>query len=260
MHRALLALLVVATTATARPLAPPTAGVVTDRDAVRVLASTYGNKARLHGAWKDKDDPAISHEVCADAGVQPGPRQIAVCTSTADADAATPGRVDLLVLERGATRRERAQLGAHFRGIPSGGNGTPGSVHLVPLGPSHVAFDVGSAVTDQGWTHGSSTLFIEQDGALRPLLSLGTHVDNGGVCTPGPDAAGRRCRRRAIALTCALQVDPSEARDGWYSLALRVTGERGGDRVDRRIPIPHDGFGYVLSERTLRTQGCDGSP
>lgn len=251
-----LASLVLAAAVAAAPRAP----VVSQTDLTRLLRGEYdGEKPRLRGDWPGRSDEGSGamRALCADGGVQPGPRLVAVCTSYGDAGHATPGRVDLFVLEPAASRRERARVRTRFRGIATGGFGNPGAVRLVAIGPAATAFAVTSGFSNMGWLDERVTLYVEQNGRLRPLLDVATAASNGGVCTPGDDPAGRRCRRQSIDLTCTLRADPSRVDAGRYPLELHVTGERAGERVDRTIRIPHDAYGYRISARVLQTQGCN---
>lgn len=247
--------------AAARPHAlTPHAPAVSAADAARLLRTEYaGEKPRLHGDWAaaGEETAGTRRSLCADSGQAAGLRFVAVCTVQAEAGHGTPGRVDLFVLRPATSRGGRAQVQARYRGIATGGFGTPGPVRLMTLGPGTLGFAVTSAFSTMGWLDESVSLYVEQNGQLRQLLEVATAASNSGVCMPGDDPAGRRCRRQSIALTCALQVDASRLEYGFYPLQLRVTGERAGRPVDRVIAIPHDAFGYRVAARVLETQGCN---
>lgn len=256
----LASLVFAAAVAAARPAVAPRTPVVSQSELTRLLRTEYdGEKPRLRGDWpaRSDDGTGAARTLCADGGAQPGARLVAVCTSYGDAGHATPGRVDLFVLQPAASRRERARVRARFRGIATGGFGNPGSVRLMTIGPAATAFAVTSGFSNMGWLDERLTLYVEQNGRLRPLLDLATAASNGGVCEPGDDPAGRRCRRQSVDLTCTLRADTSRVDAGRYPLELHVTGERGGERVDRIIPIPHDAYGYRISARVLKTQACN---
>ena len=236
------------------PAAPPP-DRVRDRDVLAALAEVYGEKPRLRGAWSGAE-PTVRREVCADSGVQRRERRVAVCSSAAGD--VSSGAVDLFVLAPDAGRGGRAGLRSRFTGIPTGNGVRPAPVTLVDLGTDRAAFGVITRRLDRGWTFETTTLYATTDGHLRDVLSWRSAVDNLRTCTPGTDRAGRRCRARRVALACTLQAGPAPADDGTYPLALRVSGERGGERVLGLLPIPHDAWGYRVSARALQTQGCDG--
>jgi hypothetical protein len=126
------------------------------------------------------------------------------------------------------------------------------------VGPATTAFAVTSFAESRGWRNERVALYLEHDGRLRERLALATARSNAGICRPGNDAAGRRCRRRLVTLTCTLRVDPSTTQHGLHPLELLVNGMRGGEPVQTTIAIPTDAFGYRVSARVLETQGCNG--
>lgn len=236
--------------------ATPTAGLVSDAEVVRLLSADYGERVRLRGTWPVQGAATARRAVCADSGPRRGERRVAVCTTLPAVDPETPGIVDLFVLQP-AARRGRASVRARFSGIESGARGAPGPVGFLALGPASTAFVVASPTLSGVWRRDSETLFAERGGHLRDVLRVHTRLSNAGRCTPGRDAAGRRCIRQTVDLRCTLRVDTTRLDDGLYALELHVSGTRGGQAIDRIVPILHDAFGYLVSTRVLARQGCD---
>lgn len=253
-------ILAAATAAADRPSVPPPIPAVSAPELARLLRAEYdGEKPAVQAEWvaaSTGDGPA-RRLLCADSGPVPGPRWVAVCTRYAEAAWASPGRVDLFVLEPGATRREPARVRARFRGLATGRFGSAGPVRLMTVGPGSEAFAVHSSASSGGRLDARLALYVEQGGQLRKALDVATLASNAGVCAPGAGPVGRRCRRQAVHLACTLRADAARVDHGFHPLELRVAGERDGEPVAAVIPIPHDAFGYRVSARVLQSQGCD---
>ncbi len=244
-------------------LTPLPAGHVSDAEAVRLLREVYREKATLKGDWpasvtaRSEDEIApTSRTVCADSGADNrGPRRIAVCTSFADAGHAQPGEVDLFLLLDPRGAQKQARIGASERGLQTNGWGTPGDVSFFEVGPGRVAFALDSGFTNMGWTVSNRSLYHAESDRFELLLTVGTGRDNSGVCDPDED---RACKRKSVALDCALVANRSVSGSGkFYPLDLVVTGERAGKPVKRTIAIPYRDGAYQPSAALLQKEGCD---
>ncbi|MGY3267022.1 hypothetical protein ACVWZN_003095 [Lysobacter sp. HA35] len=262
MLRAPLLLLAVASAASARtpqpaPAPVPTDVVVSDREAVRVLSSEYEHEtARIKGDWKVANDATSSRRICADSGVQPRERRIAVCTTTSASSTSAP-RIDLFVIRAGATRRDPAQLRTRFRGIDARGvDAASGDVGFLALGPADTGFVITRHDTAAMPQRAYESLYAEIAGELRQMLAVTSVVTNRGACTP---MTSRHCSKRLLELECTLQANASHIDNGYYLLQLQVAGTRRGDIVERTIDIPRDAYGYRISARDLKSRGCDTS-
>ena len=237
-------------------------GHVSDAEAARLLRDVYREKVTLQGDWpavstaNDNEESApTSRTVCADSGAQsPGPRRIAVCTSFADAGHAQSGEVDLFLLLDPRGAETQARIGASERGITSGGWGTPGKVEFFEIGPGRAAFALTSGYANMGWATESISLHHAENDRFVHMLTVSTHLSNTGACDPDED---RTCRKRSISLDCALRTDKNRYHHGVYDLVVSVTGERGGKKVARSIPVPFAGDVYRAPAEALRRDGCD---
>lgn len=237
-------------------------GHVLDAEAQRLLREFYREKATLQGDWpavstaNDTEESApTSRTVCADSGAQsPGPRRIAICTSFADAGHAQSGEVDLFLLLDPRGAETRARIGASERGITSGGWGTPGKVDFFEIGPGRAAFALTSGYANMGWATESVSLHHAESDRFVHMLTVSTHLSNTGACDPDED---RTCRKTSISLDCALRADKKRYHHGFYDLVVSVTGERGGKKVARSIPVPFASGVYHAPAEALRRDGCD---
>ena len=237
-------------------------GHVLDAEAQRLLREFYREKATLQGDWpavstaNDTEESApTSRTVCADSGAQsPGPRRIAICTSFADAGHAQSGEVDLFLLLDPRGAETRARIGASERGITSGGWGTPGKVDFFEIGPGRAAFALTSGYANMGWATESVSLHHAESDRFVHMLTVSTHLSNTAACDPDED---RTCRKTSISLDCALRADKKRYHHGFYDLVVSVTGERGGKKVARSIPVPFASGVYHAPAEALRRDGCD---
>ncbi|WP_133478773.1 hypothetical protein [Cognatilysobacter segetis] len=247
-------LLFVAAAASARAPAPPTTtDAVADRELLRLLSSQYDAKARLRGGWTARGDTVTTRSLCADSGARRGDRFVAVCSTPADVGG---GRVDLFIVEPPATPRGRARIRARFRGVD---HDPADAVRLMAIAPDRLAFVLDTTTRSAGRTRASHSLYAERADGLRRLLTVGTRLDDTAACASAAGSAGRRCRERRVDLTCTLRADTSRVDAAAWPLELHVSGRRGGDAIDRVLPIPHDAYGYRVSARVLDTQACDGT-
>ncbi|WP_462115835.1 hypothetical protein, partial [Lysobacter xanthus] len=180
-----------------------------------------------------------------------GDRHVAVCTP-AQGDVAVRA-ADLFVLAPPARGGDAATIRASFRGVPLGSDGEVG---IAMLGPARPAFVVRGRQHTAALERGVQSFYEEYEGRLRSVLRVATSVRTTATCGSASTPLARRCRSRAIDLRCEPRMGAAPAADGYYPLAIQVTGRRGGDAVERLLWIPHDAFGYAVSARVLGSQAC----
>ncbi|NOT88475.1 MAG: hypothetical protein HOP03_09850 [Lysobacter sp.] len=237
-------------------------GHVSDAEVLRLLREVYREKATLQGDWpaaaiaNDSEEIApTSRKVCADSGAgSTGPRRVAVCTSFADGGHAQSGEVDLFLMLDPRGAQTQARIGASERGIESGGWGTPGEVRFFEIGPGRAAFVLTSGYANMGWATENVSLHHAESDRFVKMLTVSTHLSNTGACDPAED---RTCRKQSISLDCTLRTDKHRYHHGFYDLVVKVTGERGGKKVARSIPIPFANGVYRAPAEALRRDGCD---
>lgn len=262
MRICLLTCTLAAFTLPAMALTPAAKGRVANEDASRLLKSAYGEDVTLGSAWPVSKAYAETaamqggmREICADSGADGyGPRRIAVCTSFQDAGHADGGMVDLWLLLDPRAPDRQARIGASKRDIATGSWGSPGTVRFMEIGSGRIAFAIDDGFAQMGWSTSRVSLYHAESDRFEKVLNLATHLSNGGVCDPKET---RDCRAKSISLDCTLRADKSRYANGYYALALDISGQRGGRKIKRTIAIPFNNGVYKVQEAVLKRDGCD---
>lgn len=234
---------------------------ISDDEAVQLLSDAYRERVTLTGVWKATPrkyaTEYVRREICADSGEDNfSPRQIAVCTSEGFRGA---GSIDLWMLLDARKPGEHAKVGAVRKGITHRNEVALGKrVELMEIGSSRTAFVVISSSFKRGWQATSVQWFHAEHNQFEEVIQVITSLRNMRKCEPGD---GEACVKASAALECKLRVDRSGYEQGFYALALDVSGTRAGRAVNLTLPIPRTNGAYVLpSAGVLQRDGCNFDP
>lgn len=199
------------------------------------MADAYGAYDAKADRWSLPGDGAIVHSICARKSVSiEGAEHIllAVCGATRETGShGEQGSVDFYVLK---AEGGRLAVAAELRDIASGGFGNPGSVATLQLGPAFHGFLLEEGWTGQGYTLGTTRLFIPSAKGIQEGLAIRSLEDETG--TGKCDEPGQPCTNLTRTVTVGQGGDGKVA----FPLVIRESGIVDGKPVDRQTTIPFD--------------------
>ena len=202
-----------------------------------MMTENYGLYDAGKQVWRGAQGKEANrnYTICAEKDIDVrGERHLllAVCGSTAETDShATRGSVDLYVLKGD---RRKFTLAAQTADIESGAWGQSGSVSAMKLGSSFYGFAIDEGWSGQGFTFGTTTLYVPKDDALQEALTLRTSLDNGGTqaCADNKMACNNLERK--------LDVDESDPALAVYPLIVTQSGRHDGHSMTGRFKLSFD--------------------
>ena len=199
------------------------------------MADAYGSYDAKEDGWSQPGDAAVVHSICARKSVRIESAEhilLAVCGATRETGShGEQGSVDFYVLKADGGR---LTIAAELLEVASGSFGTPGKVTPLQLGPAFHGFLLEEGWTGQGYTLGTTRLFIPSTQGIREGLTIRSLEDETG--TGQCDEPSHPCTN--LSRTVAV----SQASDGKavFPLVIHESGIADGKPVDRQTTIPFD--------------------
>lgn len=206
-----------------------------DRAFAAFMADAYGTYDAKEDRWSLPEDAYIVHSLCARQSVSiEGIEHIllAVCGATRETGShGEPGSVDFYVLKADSSR---LTIAAKLLEVPSGSFGNPGKVTPLQLGPAFHGFLLEEGWTGQGYTLGTTRLFIPSAKGIQEGLTIRSLEDETG--TGQCDEPGHACTN----LSRTIAVGPAGDGKAVFPLIIHESGIADGRPVDRQTTIPFD--------------------
>jgi hypothetical protein len=224
-------IVVVVATALAVWMLRPRPGYYTDLPTF--MSERYGLYDAQEKVWTvplpsgEKAEDATAFRICSQQTVRSGDREkilLAVCGEDPAGGHAQPGSIDFFVLEKAG---RDLHLLAASQDNASGSFGVPGKVAVLQLGRAFYGFRVDEVWSGQGYTFGTTFLYVPHEQTFRQALALRSLIDSTGTLGCEEDSEGEG---ECTAFERTLTVDDSQPQAAVWPLVVSESGFR--DRRD----------------------------
>jgi hypothetical protein len=258
------------------PAAPYGAGDAAEEipdDAVAAfLVATYGNGARLQGAWKsapvdatlkakaDETDGAVTRTVCAREDVRIGGQPsvlLAVCGTPAGFGHSTPGITDFFLLQ---PRGDALAASARAHKQEYGSMGNAGEIEVERLGGELYGFVVESGFYNMGEGVQSRHILLPKDTGFHEAGWFRASMDNA-ESMAGCAERGGCAPEAAYEVAFAFDIDDGNPQADAYPLVVIESGNECGKPVNQRHRLALDPatMTYAVPKR-LQRDACAETP